>query len=152
MKRIMALDIGSKFIGVAVSDPLFMTAQARKTIVRSSTKADVAQIVGMIKVDNVTELVVGHPISQDGSENPTSQMVLAFVKQLEKKISYTDRIEKRPVIRMHSERFTTQDADLILEEQGVKKRDRKKYLDELAAIMILENYISSKELDTEDQK
>lgn len=151
-KKIMAIDYGSKFIGVAVTDSLLMTAQGRPTIIRKNLKTDLNLIIDIILEDQIGLVIIGNPLSENGKKNPTSIKCEAFALKLKKKLLYSNRadlINPKPDIIMWSERFSTQDANLLLEECEIKTKDRKKYLDKLAAIMILESYLSRKKTGCE---
>lgn len=144
MQRVMALDYGEKYIGIAINDVLLFTAQGRPTLLRTNLRDDLAHILGLAKKEQVNTIVIGLPLSEDGTENPTSLRVRAFAKQLEKKIKYSTKgYEADIAIEFWDERFTTQDADLLLSEGEIPKKNRKKYLDRLAAVLLLEDYLAN---------
>lgn len=144
MQRVMALDYGEKYIGIAINDVLLFTAQGRPTLLRTNLRDDLAHILGLAKEEQVNTIVIGLPLSEDGTENPTSLRVRAFAKQLEKKIKYSTKgYEADIAIEFWDERFTTQDADLLLSEGEIPKKNRKKYLDRLAAVLLLEDYLAN---------
>lgn len=143
----MALDYGEKFIGIAVNEPVFMTVHGRETLHRIKTSNDVEHILTLIQNEDVDLLIVGLPLNEKGEETATSEKVRVFVRNLEKKMKYSTKNYKLVRIELWNERYTTQDATLILEERGIPKSERKKYLDQLSAILLLENYISENQLD-----
>ena len=99
MNRIMGLDVGNKTIGVALSDPLLITAQGFKTIKRESNKKDIAAIESIINEYNVNKIVIGFPKNMNNTIGPQGEKVLSFVNKLKNKIN----IE----IVLEDERLTT---------------------------------------------
>ncbi len=138
-QRVLGLDFGSKTVGVAVSDPLFMTAQGLETITRPSAnklRRTLARIGELIEEYDVGEIVLGLPLSMDGTEGERCDITREFGASLEKRFSL-------PVIYWN-EQLTTVAADELLEEMDVASRDRKKYIDKIAATIILQEYIDNK--------
>ncbi|CCQ97586.1 putative Holliday junction resolvase [[Clostridium] ultunense Esp] len=133
MKRIMGLDVGDKTIGVAVSDPLLLTAQGLKTIARESNKKDIKKIQDIIEEYNISKIVVGLPKNMNNTLGSQGEKVLDFVEKLKRKIN----IE----IILEDERLTTVSAERILLEGDVSRKDRKKIIDKVAASYILQNYL-----------
>ena len=133
MKRIMGLDVGDKTIGVAVSDPLLLTAQGLKTIARESNKKDIKKIQDIIEEYNISKIVVGLPKNMNNTLGSQGEKVLDFVEKLKRKIN----IE----IILEDERLTTVSAERILLEGDVSRKDRKKIIDKVAATYILQNYL-----------
>lgn len=131
--RAMALDVGEKRIGVALSDPLKITAQGLETYHRSILKEDVAHIWQLIKENDVTELVVGLPKNMDGSlgfkVDDVKFFVEALLKKGEIKIIWID------------ERLTTVSAERALLEADVSRKKRKAVIDKMAAVIILQSYL-----------
>lgn len=131
--RAMALDVGEKRIGVALSDPLKITAQGLETYHRSILKEDVAHIWQLIKENDVTELVVGLPKNMDGSlgfkVDDVKFFVEALLKKGEIKIIWID------------ERLTTVSAERALLEADVSRKKRKAVIDKMAAGIILQSYL-----------
>jgi putative holliday junction resolvase len=134
--RIMALDIGTKRIGVAVSDELFMTAQGRETIYRSSSDADMAKIKKIVNEDGVSEIVAGLPINMNGSHGPKVKETMDFVEKLSKVVTVP--------IKTWDERLTTVQAERTLLEADVSRAKRKLSIDKLAAQIILQSYLDSR--------
>jgi len=134
--RIMALDVGEKRIGVALSDPLKITAQGLKTYVRTTLTEDVAHLAHLITEYDVSELVVGLPKNIDGSIGFKAEEVQQFTEALLDKIAidvvYVD------------ERLTTVEAEHTLMESGVRRENRKKYVDKIAAVFILQGYLDAR--------
>lgn len=139
----MAIDYGEKYIGIAVNEPVFMTVHGRDTLLRRDLASDMAHILELATKEDADMLLVGLPLSDDGAETKTSEKVRSFVKNLKKKMLYSSKAYKRMEIVFWNERFTTQDANLLLEEDAVPRRDRKQYLDKLSAMLLLEDYIAA---------
>jgi putative pre-16S rRNA nuclease len=133
--RIMGLDVGDKRIGVAVSDLLLLTAQGRPTLRRTSWQADLAYLRGVAEENEVTKVVVGNPLHMGGQESPQSRKVARFAMKLSKTLSL-------PVI-LWDERLTSFAAEQHLEEAGLGWRDRRKHVDKVAAMFILQDYLDN---------
>ena len=133
--RIMGLDVGDKRIGVAVSDSLLLTAQGRPTLRRISWQADLAYLRGVAEENEVTKIVVGNPLHMGGQESPQSRKVARFAMKLSKTLGL-------PVI-LWDERLTSFAAEQHLEEAGLGWRDRRKHVDKVAAMFILQDYLDN---------
>lgn len=137
--RIMGLDYGSRTVGVALSDELLITAQAKEIIRRkeeNKLRRTLARIEELITTYGVEKIVLGLPVNMDMTPSERSQLCLEF----------KDRIERRtdvPVV-MWDERLTTVAADEIMDELGIKGRERKKYVDMIAAQVILQDYLDNR--------
>lgn len=135
--RIMGLDFGSKTVGVAISDPLLVTAQGIEIIRRkeeNKLRQTLARIEELILEYGVTEIVLGFPKNMDDSVSDRAKLSLEF----------KDKLERRTGLPVHmwDERLTTVEADNIMMEAGITKReDRKEYVDMIAAQLILEGYM-----------
>ena len=133
--RVMALDVGDKNIGIAVSDALLMTAQGRPTLRRTAWEADLAHLRKVIEENEVDKIVVGKPLHMDGRESAQSQKIAKFAMTLSKTLGI-------PVI-FWDERLTSFAAEQHLEEMGLNWRERKKHVDKIAAMFILQSYLDS---------
>ena len=137
--RIMGLDYGSRTVGVALSDELLLTAQGKEIIRRkeeNKLRRTLARIEELITTYGVEKIVLGLPVNMDMTPSERSQLCLEF----------KDRIERRtdvPVI-MWDERLTTVAADEIMDELGIKGRERKEYVDMIAAQVILQDYLDNR--------
>ena len=142
--RIMGLDYGSKTVGVAISDELLLTAQGREIIRRkeeNKLRRTLARIEELIQEYGVEKIVLGLPLNMDQTPSERSQLCLEF----------KDKIERRtgiPVI-MWDERLTTVEADEIMDEAGIRGKDRKEYVDMVAAQIILQDYLDNTDKKTE---
>ena len=134
--RIMGLDFGSKTVGVAVSDPLLITAQGVEIIRRkeeNKLRQTLARIEELIQEYEVTEIVLGLPKNMNDTEGVRAQLSLEF----------KDKLERRTGLPVHmwDERLTTVEADNIMMEAGIRRENRKEYVDMIAAQLILEGYL-----------
>ena len=136
MDRIIALDIGSKRIGIAVSDPFNTYALPVSTLHRKNLKWDIEQIQKVIKEKGANIVVCGLPVNFDGTESQQTAYTMRFIEELEKATGI------KPVTV--DERCTTIDAHEVLIEGGKSREERKNYVDSLAATFILEGYLSNK--------
>ncbi|WP_026491658.1 Holliday junction resolvase RuvX [Butyrivibrio sp. XPD2002] len=144
--RIMGLDYGSKTVGVAISDELLLTAQAKEIIRRkeeNKLRKTLARIEELIQEYGVELIVLGLPLNMDQSESVRSALSEEFRDKLERRTSI-------PVI-MWDERLTTVEADAIMDEVGIKKSDRKEYVDMIAAQIILQDYLDNRETEKESK-
>ena len=137
--KIMALDVGNKRIGVALSDELQILAQPLYTIHRKGIERDIEEIVKIINDNNVEEVIVGLPKNMDGTTGFQGEKTIKFAEVLRQS---TDR----PLI-MWDERMTTISARRIMIENDVKQKDKKNLVDTLAAVVILETYLSRKNME-----
>ena len=138
MGRILGLDYGTKTVGVALSDPLLLTAQEFETITRergSALRHTLVRIKEICEEYDVELIVLGYPRNMDDTEGFRCEDTLKFKGLLEKRVDI-------PIVLV-DERLTTVYADEILEESGVAKKDRKKVIDQIAAAIILQDYIDN---------
>lgn len=134
--RIMGLDFGSKTVGVAISDSLHLTAQGIEIIRRTSEnklRQTLARIEALIKEYEVGAIVLGFPKNMNNTVGERAEKSLAFKEMLERRTGL-------PVV-MWDERLTTVEANRTLMESKVRREDRKKYVDKLAAVYILQGYL-----------
>ena len=134
--RILGLDYGSKTVGVAVSDALGLTAQGVEIIRRKSEKRlrqTLARLDALIEEYQVESIVLGFPKNMNNTVGDRAEKSLEFQRILEKRTGL-------PVV-MWDERLTTVEAYQIMAETKVPRQDRKKYVDELAAMIILQGYL-----------
>ena len=133
LMRTMGLDMGSHTIGVAVSDELGITAQGLKTIKRKSMEEDLKEIEMIVRQFEIGEIVVGFPKNMDGTIGKQAEIVLNWMKIL------MDRINI-PVVTW-DERLSTVGASKVLLEADLSRKKRKKVIDKLAAVLILQGYL-----------
>ena len=138
--RVMALDVGDKRIGIAVSDALLITAQPRPTLRRKGLESDIESLRRLAVENEVHEIVVGQPLHMSGKESPQSEKVARFAEQLRKILDI-------PVV-FWDERLTSFAAEQHLEEMGLKWRKRREHVDKIAAMIILQNYLDRRPAQT----
>jgi putative Holliday junction resolvase len=131
--RIMGLDIGSHTIGIAISDELGMTAQGLRTIRRRSMGEDLQEMMVIIDEYKIEKIVVGLPKNMDGTLGKQAEIVFQWITDLKKKIHL-------PVVTW-DERLSTVGASKILLEADLSRKKRKKVIDKLAAVLILQGYL-----------
>ena len=136
--RIMGLDFGSKTVGVAVSDELGLTATGIEIVRRDSPnklRKTLARIEALINEYNVYKIVLGYPVMLDGSEGERVEKTKEFATMLHRRTNLE--------IILQDERLTTVEAYEIMDLAGIKREDRYKYVDQVAAQVILEDYLNS---------
>ena len=136
--RVMGLDYGSKTVGVAISDPLGITAQGIETIERkeeNKLRRTLARIEELVKEYEVEKIVLGLPKNMNNTLGERAEKTLEFQGMLERRAGI-------PVV-MWDERLTTVEAERTLIESKVRREDRKKYIDKIAAMFILQGYLDS---------
>lgn len=136
--RILGLDYGSKTIGVAMCDPLGITAQPFETIVRkdeNKLRKSLARIEAIVSEYNVEKIVLGLPLNMNDTIGERAEKTLEFKEMLQRRTELE--------IIMWDERLTTKEAEDVLIESNVRREDRKKYIDQIAATFILEGYMKT---------
>ena len=143
--RILGLDYGSKTVGVAVSDPLGFTAQGVEIIRRKSEnkmRQTLARIEELIAQYQVEEIVLGLPKNMNNTLGDRAEKSLELKETLERRTGL-------PVV-MWDERLTTVSANRVLMETGVRRENRKEYVDMIAAVLILQEYLDRQRMQTEN--
>ena len=128
--RIMGLDIGSKRIGVALSDELMITAQGFPTLQRTSEQKDIQKLFDIAKEHSVEKIVAGLPKNMDGTLGESAEQVLAFVEKVKESTSIP--------VELWDERLSTVAAERVLIEMDVSRRKRAERIDSAAASFILQ--------------
>ena len=139
--RIMGLDYGSRTVGVAISDELFMTAQAKEIIRRkeeNKLRRTLARIEELILEYDIREIVLGLPLHMDSSVGVRAEISMDFKDKLERRTGI-------PVVLL-DERLTTVEADEIMDELGIRGKERKNYVDMIAAKVILQDYLNQRDI------
>ena len=134
--RILGLDYGSKTVGAAISDPLGITAQGVETIWRKQEnhlRQTLARIEELISEYQVERIVLGYPKNMNNTIGERAQKSLEFKEMLEKRTGLE--------VVLWDERLTTVEADRTMMQVGIRRENRKEYVDELAAIFILQGYL-----------
>jgi putative holliday junction resolvase len=135
-RRVLGLDVGSKRIGLAVSDPLGVTAQGLETLHRTNKRADLEYLESVIHEHQVSELVVGYPLRMSGSEGVQAEKMQRFADQLRRRF-------KLPV-HLWDERLTSAQANRVLRETEMSIKRRNEVVDRLAAVLILQSWMDAR--------
>lgn len=138
--RILGLDVGSKTVGVAVSDPLGVIATGVTTIERVGIRKDTGRVIDYIREYGCETVVMGLPLSLDGTDSVQTQNVRDFRTMLENKLRSSGPLSKVR-IEWQDERYSTVEAEEVLIEANMSREDRKKIIDRQAAIVILQRYL-----------
>jgi putative holliday junction resolvase len=138
--RILALDLGKKRIGLALSDPLGITAQGLTTLQRTTIREDMAALKELCKERDVTLILMGNPLHMSGDESRQS----AYTKEFGERLALYTGIP----IRYWDERWTSVEAERVLKESGISIEKRAKAVDRLAAVILLESYLDAQRLAT----
>ena len=134
--RIMGLDFGSKTVGVAISDPLLITAQGVEIIRRkdeNKLRQACARIEELIVANEVQEIVLGYPKNMNDTLGERVEKTLAFQEMLERRTGLP--------VHLWDERLTTVAADRAMMEAGIRREERKEHVDKIAAVFILQGYL-----------
>lgn len=129
------MDVGSKTIGIAVSDEMSLTAQGVTTLKRNVMQQDIRNLLKLIEDHGAEKVVVGLPKNMNGSLGPSARMVIALIEELKKFIDL-------PVVTW-DERLSTVAAERVLLEADMSRQKRKRVIDKVAAILILQGYLDS---------
>ncbi len=136
---LLGLDLGQSRIGVALSDPDRRLAVAIGTI-RTGAPEDVKAIAALVKEHDVTEIVVGHPLSLSGESGEAAEHAERFAEALQGFLGLT--------VTLHDERLSTVEADRGLSGAGVDRRRRRDVIDQAAAVVILQSYLDGLRMDS----
>src|SRR5512143_3868124 len=134
--RILALDVGSRRIGVAVSDPLGITAQGLETIQRQNKRRDLETLGRLLSEYQVSEVVIGLPLRLSGAEGTQSEKMRRFA----------DDLQSRFDVKVHlwDERWTSTEANRLLRETEMSIEKRAKAVDRMAAVLILQSWLEAR--------
>ena len=138
--RILGLDVGTKTVGVAVSDPLGVIATGVTTIEIVGIRKDCGKVIDYIKEYDCDTVVIGLPLNLDGSDSVQTEKVREFRTMLENKLRSSGPLSAVK-IEWQDERYSTYEAEEVLIEANMSREDRKKIIDRQAAIVILQRYL-----------
>jgi putative Holliday junction resolvase len=133
--RVLALDVGSKRIGVAITDPLGITAQGLETIQRQNKRKDMETLGRLLKEYEVREIVVGLPLRLSGAEGTQSEKMRRFASDLESHFGVT--------VHLWDERWTSTEANRLLRETELSIQKRGRAVDRMAATLILQSWMEA---------
>jgi putative Holliday junction resolvase len=131
--RILGLDVGEKRIGLAISDPLGLTAQGLGVLQRRTPEADLDYLLQVAQQYGVQEVVVGYPRHLDGRPGSLAEMVMALAQALGQALGVP--------VTPWDERLSTQQAERVLREADLSRRRRRQVVDQVAAVLILQAYL-----------
>ncbi len=134
--RVLALDLGKKRIGLALSDELGVTAQGLETLERTNIREDLARLSEIASNKNVTLILIGNPIHMSGREGRQTEFARDFGRRLGAATGIA--------VEFWDERLTTVAAQRVLRESGISIQKRAKAVDRLAAVILLESYLDSR--------
>ena len=134
-RRILALDVGKRRIGLAISDELGITAQGLPTLQRTTIREDLAYLADLSQEREVTLYLVGEPLHMSGDRSRQAQYITDFAKRLSERTGIP--------AQLWDERLTTVQAQRVLRESGISIEKRAKAVDRLAAVILLESYLDS---------
>jgi len=140
LSRVMGLDVGSRRIGIAISDPLGITAQGLETLQRQNKKEDYRKLGALIEEYKVAEIVVGYPLRMSGAEGTQAEKMQAFAEELRKRF-------KIPV-HLWDERLTSAEANRLLRESEMSIKRRGEAVDRMAAILILQSWMEARAIQS----
>lgn len=136
--RILAIDYGSRRMGLAVSDPLGITSQGIETLQRKNKRSDFSRLGQVIREYNVQEIVLGYPLRMSGAEGTQSEKVAGFAEELRQKF-------KLPV-HLWDERLTSAEANRVLREAELSIQKRAQAVDRMAAVLILQSFLQARSI------
>jgi putative Holliday junction resolvase len=135
--RVLGLDVGSKTIGMAISDPLGITAQGLPTIRRKNKRLDFEQLGNVLRQYSVAEIVVGYPLRLSGNEGTQSQKMQEFAEELRGRFGLP--------VHLWDERLTSSQANRILREAELSIKKRGEAVDRMAAVLILQSWMEARQ-------
>lgn len=136
--RILAIDYGSRRMGLAVSDPLGITSQGIETLQRKNKRNDFFRLGEIIREYHVREIVLGNPLRMNGAEGAQSEKVAQFAEELRQKF-------KLPV-HLWDERLTSAEANRVLRESELSIQKRAQAVDRMAAVLILQSFLQARSI------
>jgi putative pre-16S rRNA nuclease len=136
--RILALDLGKRRIGLALSDELGVTAQGVETMIRTNIREDLARLNQLAREKNVSMILIGNPMHMNGREGRQAELARDFGRRLQQTTGIP--------VEFWDERLTTVEAQRVLRQSGISIEKRAKAVDRLAAVLLLESYLDSRRL------
>jgi putative holliday junction resolvase len=133
--RILALDVGARRIGLALSDEMMLTAQGLETLQRTTLREDIARLASLAAERGVTLVLIGNPMNMSGNEGRQSGWVRDFAEKLHARSGLP--------IRLWDERLTTKEAERVLRSSGISRVKRGQAVDRLSAVILLASYLES---------
>jgi putative Holliday junction resolvase len=135
MGRTLALDLGEKRVGVAVSDPLGITAQGQETLVRRGGRRDIEGVAELVRTHGAERVVIGLPLMMDGREGPAATRAREFAADLSATLGIP--------VDTWDERLTTAEVERVLISSGMRRSRRRDERDRLAAVVLLQSWLDA---------
>jgi putative holliday junction resolvase len=139
--RVLALDLGKKRIGLALSDPLGITAQGLPTLQRTTIREDLAALSDIARQYEVGLILLGHPLNMSGSEGRQARYTNDFADRIADRVGIP--------VRFWDERLTSVEAGRVLRSSGISIEKRARAVDQLAAVILLQSFLDREELPSE---
>jgi putative Holliday junction resolvase len=133
LRRVLGLDVGSKRIGVAVSDPLGITAQGLETVQRQNKRLDFEKLGKLVREYSISEIVVGFPLRMSGAEGIQAEKMQRFAEELRERLQVS--------VHLWDERLTSAEANRLLRETEMSIQRRGQVVDQMAAVLILQSWM-----------
>jgi len=133
VRRVLGLDVGSKRIGVAVSDPLGITAQGLETVHRQNKRLDFEKLQKLVRDYSISEIVVGFPLRMSGAEGIQAEKMQRFAQELRERLQLP--------VHLWDERLTSAEANRLLRETEMSIQRRGQVVDQMAAVLILQSWM-----------
>ena len=134
--RVLGLDVGQRRIGIAVSDPLQITAQGLETLERRNRRYDFAKLGRLLHQHEIREIVVGNPLRMSGQMGTQAEKMAGFAEQLRQAFSLP--------VHLWDERLSTAEAHRLLDETTIRDSRRKQVIDKMAAVLILQSFLDAR--------
>jgi putative Holliday junction resolvase len=132
-RRVLGLDVGSKRIGIAISDLLGITAQGLETLQRQNKRLDFEKLAQLVRDYEVAEIVVGFPLRMSGAEGIQAEKMHAFAAELRERLQLP--------VHLWDERLTSAEANRLLRETEMSSKRRGQVVDQMAAVLILQSWM-----------
>jgi putative pre-16S rRNA nuclease len=133
VRRVLGLDVGSKRIGIAISDPLGITAQGLETLQRQNKRLDFEKLTRLVAEYQVSEIVVGFPLRMSGAEGMQAEKMHLFADELRERVQLP--------VHLWDERLTSAEANRLLRETEMSIKRRGQVVDQMAAVLILQSWM-----------
>ena len=139
--RILAIDYGSRRFGLAVSDPLGITAQGIETMQRKNKRADFAYLAKVVRQQQIREIVIGYPLRMSGEAGEQAQKVAGFAEELRRQFNLP--------VHLWDERLSSAEANRVLREAELSIQKRANAVDRMAAVLILQSFMQARSAGSE---
>jgi len=144
LRRVLGLDVGSRRIGIAISDPLGITAQGLETLQRQNKRLDFEKLSRLVRDHEVAEIVVGFPLRMSGAEGVQAEKMQRFAQELRERVSLP--------VHLWDERLTSAEANRLLRETEMSIKRRGEVVDQMAAVLILQSWMENRLMKTEREE